>query len=178
MNDACENLCVELKENSLTLPEITSLKPKLKKQDFAVPGRNREKYKNCQIDVHDDLGAINAWLDAYSHKKTTYRNYLREAKRFLLWCIYKRGKILSDLTKEDLIKYFRFLENPKPYDIWCGKYGLVQRNGVNSETWRPFTGPLKGSTLKTAIVIIKSLFSYLVDAGYLQGNPALKGNLS
>ena len=37
--------------------------------------------------------------------------------------------------------------------------------------WRPFVGPLSDSAVLTSIAAINSLMAYLVDAGYLSGNP-------
>ena len=40
-----------------------------------------------------------------------------------------------------------------------------------AEKWRPFVGPLSESAVLTAMAAINSLMRYLVDAGYLLGNP-------
>jgi site-specific recombinase XerD len=40
-----------------------------------------------------------------------------------------------------------------------------------SSDWRPFLGPLRVSSIRTALLVLNSLFSYLVKAGYLSGNP-------
>lgn len=37
--------------------------------------------------------------------------------------------------------------------------------------WRPFAGPLAASSQRQAIIILKTMFSWLVNAGYLAGNP-------
>jgi site-specific recombinase XerD len=37
--------------------------------------------------------------------------------------------------------------------------------------WRPFAGPLAPASQRQAIVILNTLFSWLVHAGYLAGNP-------
>ncbi|SAL50704.1 Phage integrase [Caballeronia udeis] len=38
-------------------------------------------------------------------------------------------------------------------------------------SWRPFAGPLSPASERQAVVILNTLFSWLVNAGYLAGNP-------
>ena len=37
--------------------------------------------------------------------------------------------------------------------------------------WRPFAGPLSPASQRQAFVILNTLFAWLVNAGYLAGNP-------
>ncbi|PPB84918.1 hypothetical protein B0O95_102320 [Mycetohabitans endofungorum] len=37
--------------------------------------------------------------------------------------------------------------------------------------WRPFNGPLSAASQRQARVILNGLFTWLVNAGYLRGNP-------
>lgn len=46
-----------------------------------------------------------------------------------------------------------------------------QRPGRDSPRWRPFAGPLGPSSLRQALSILNAMFSWLVEAGYLAGNP-------
>lgn len=41
----------------------------------------------------------------------------------------------------------------------------------SSPSWRPFAGPLRPASQRQAMTIINGLFSWLVEAGYLAGNP-------
>ena len=41
----------------------------------------------------------------------------------------------------------------------------------NHPLWRPFAGPLAPSSIRQSLVVVNSLFSWLVEAGYLAGNP-------
>jgi integrase/recombinase XerD len=41
----------------------------------------------------------------------------------------------------------------------------------NSHLWRPFAGPLGASSQRQALSILNGLFNWLVEAGYLMGNP-------
>lgn len=127
-------------------------------------GNNRCQTRPCQIKAQNDREAINVWLAEYSHKTTTHRAYKKESERLLLWALIQQKKPFSSLDRQDFEDYFKFLENPQPRDFWCGPKS-------KDKTWKPFVGPLSASAQKTAIAIIDSLLSYLVQAAYLDFNP-------
>lgn len=120
----------------------------------------------CQLAASNDLEAVQAWLAEFHDSPQTLRTYRKEAERLLLWALLERGKPLSSLTREDCIRYELFLADPQPRDRWCGSKATRF-----SPHWRPFLGPLSPASRKLAMLIINSLFSYLVKAGYLAGNP-------
>jgi len=120
----------------------------------------------CQLAASNDLEAVQAWLAEFHDSPQTLRAYRKEAERLLLWALMERGKPLSSLTREDCLCYEAFLANPQPRDRWCGP--KAPRFNVR---WRPLVGPLSPASLKMAMLIINALFSYLVKAGYLAGNP-------
>ena len=129
-------------------------------------GTNRYDKKHCQISATNDWQAIQCWLNEFYDSPQTLRNYRKEAERLLLWSINQRQKALSDLGREDFQFYQEFLVDPQPSNIWCGP-----RAERTSPRWRPFKGPLSDNSQRQALIIINALFSYLVDAGYLAGNP-------
>ncbi|PIE82840.1 MAG: integrase [Candidatus Contendobacter odensis] len=130
-------------------------------------GRNRAGPEVvCQLAANNDLEAINAWLAEYHDSPQTLRNYRKEAERLLLWALLERKKPLSSLTREDCILYEIFLSDPQPGERWCGP-----KAPRHSARWRPFLGALGPSSRKVAMLIINSMLSYLVKAGYLAGNP-------
>lgn len=120
----------------------------------------------CQLAAGNDLEAVQAWLAEFRDSPQTLRNYRKEAERLLLWALLERGKALSSLTREDCLLYEDFLTDPQPRERWCG-----QKAPRFSARWRPFLGPLNPASRKVAMLIVNSLFSYLVKAGYLAGNP-------
>ena len=120
----------------------------------------------CQLAANNDLDAVRAWLAEFHDSPQTLRNYRKEAERLLLWALIERGKPLSSLSREDCLLYETFLADPQPRERWCG----IRLPRCNPQ-WRPFIGPLRSSSRKQALLIINSLFSYLVKAGYLAGNP-------
>ncbi len=120
----------------------------------------------CQLAASNDLDAVQTWLAEFHDSPQTLRTYRKEAERLLLWAIMERGKPLSSLTREDCLRYEAFLADPQPRDRWCGP-----KAPRFSGRWRPFMGPLSPASCKMALLIINALFSYLVKAGYLAGNP-------
>lgn len=130
-------------------------------------GTNRApSFITKQISATNDLEAIYSWLAEFENSPQTWRSYRKEAERLLLWALLEQKKPLSSLTRDDLRTYQNFLADPKPYDRWCGPRQL--RHALN---WRPFEGPLSRSSMAHATTVINALFSYLVEAGYLAGNP-------
>ncbi len=119
-----------------------------------------------QIAAEDDLGAVSCWLAEFHDSPHTFRNYRKEVERLLLWAFHERGKPLSSLVREDLLRYEAFLQDPQPRDRWCGPRVARQEEG-----WRPFEGPLSQASRRQALIILNSLFAYLVAAGYLASNP-------
>jgi site-specific recombinase XerD len=119
-----------------------------------------------QINANNDLQAIQTWLFEFTHSPQTLRTYRKEAERLLLWAVIEKQKPFSSLSRDDLRAYQLFLADPQPYQNWCGL-----RRPRHHPSWRPFTGPLKPNSITQAITIINALFNYLVEAGYLSGNP-------
>lgn len=154
-----------------SLPRLIQLPHILKTQNLdGSQGSNREQVHLCQLRANNDYEAIQCWLKEYQHKETTYRLYQKEAERLLLWCIYQRKKPLSSLDREDFEAYFRFLQDPQPRHLWCGRAGGRGHHRGEAH-WRPFAGPLSATTLATSITVIKSLMSYLNEGRYLTFNP-------
>jgi integrase/recombinase XerD len=132
-------------------------------------GSNRAVGGRSQISARNDLEALHAWLSRFSDTPTTFANYRKESERLLLWSTGERGKALSSLTNEDMLDYQSFLQDPQPVERWVmANHCKVSRTHVD---WRPFSGPLSVSSQRQAITILNTLFSWLVTAGYLAGNP-------
>ncbi len=132
-------------------------------------GRFRAPLHQCLLEAKNDYEAIAAWL-ATKHDPTgtgrtaTHRAYRKEAERLLLWAILEHGKPLSSLTVEDVNSFKWFLAAPPAR--WCGP----RHNQRWSPLWRPLEGPLSSTALRQSIVILRSLFSFLVSQNYLLGN--------
>ncbi|SDC51649.1 tyrosine-type recombinase/integrase [Paraburkholderia lycopersici] len=131
-------------------------------------GTNRAPGRT-QIAAAHDLDAVRAWLARVADSKSTFENYRKEAERLMLWAIVQPGKPLSSLTHEDLLAYQRFLADPQPASRWVAGGGRKHARG--DPRWRPFYGPLSPTSQRQAMVILNALFSWLVSAGYLAGNP-------
>lgn len=132
-------------------------------------GTNRASGVRAQIAADNDIDAVQAWLARFIDTKTTFDNYRKEAERLLLWCSLERGKALSSINHEDWLCYKEFLRDPQPASRWVSLEGRkFPRSDIH---WRPFAGPLAPASQRQAGVILNALFSWLVNAGYLAGNP-------
>ncbi|SIO72342.1 Site-specific recombinase XerD [Burkholderia sp. GAS332] len=132
-------------------------------------GTNRGDAGHSQLSARNDLDAVRAWLANYADTKTTFDNYRKEAERLLLWTVVQLGKPLSSLTHEDLLLFRVFLVNPQPENRWVSASGGKYARG--DARWRPFNGPLSPASQRQALIILNGMFTWLVDAGYLRGNP-------
>jgi site-specific recombinase XerD len=161
-----------LPQNLTTYP-LLSVAPL---ESFVLPesidgslGENRARGGARQIQADNDIDAIKAWLARFLDKKTTFDNYRKESERFLLWSTLQLGKPLSSVTHEDWLVYRSFIRDPKPASRWIAADG--RKYPRTHPDWRPFVGPLSTSSQRQATVILNALFSWLVNAGYLAGNP-------
>jgi len=132
-------------------------------------GSNRSTLGHAQIAAQTDIDALKAWLARFLDTRTTFDSYRKESERLLLWATIELQKPLSSLTHEDLLIYQRFLGNPQPADRWVMKAG--RKWSRFEPDWRPFAGPLAPTSQRQAIIILNTMFSWLVNAGYLAGNP-------
>src|SRR5271155_4603384 len=103
--------------NIVPLEQLTSIQ--LSDTLDGTLGIHREKNKLPLISASNDLEAIKCWLQEYSNRPTTHRNYQKDAERLLLWTIAERKKPLSSLEGDDLLAYSEFLDNPQPKEKWC-----------------------------------------------------------
>ena len=128
-------------------------------------GTNRAPADACSIAASTDYEALQAWLAAHKPGSNTWRAYRREAERILLWAVLVRGKALSCLGLEDCTAYLGFLARPEPN--W-----IAPRHTARwSEDWRPFEGPLSTRSQQACVTILRSLWKWLVQRGYLHANP-------
>jgi site-specific recombinase XerD len=121
-----------------------------------------------QIAAQTDVDAIKAWLARFIETQATFDTYRKESERLLLWSTTELRKPLSSLTHEDLLLYRPFLADPQPAQRWVMTGRKVARSDPR---WRPFAGPLSPASQRQAFVIVNTLFAWLVNAGYLAGNP-------
>jgi integrase/recombinase XerC len=127
-------------------------------------GSNRARGVVRQTAADTDVEAIRLWLAEYANSPHTLRSYRKEAVRLLFWATQAMGKSLSSLNREDLLAYEAFLGNPSAEWIDTS----MPRRGNER---RLLDGPLSPRSIGQAMGILSGLFSYLVAAGYLAGNP-------
>jgi|GEM_PF-714722 len=132
----------------------------------------------CNIDSSNDWEAILEFLNEYKNSDKTFRSYTTELERLSLWIIHEHKVPLSGLKRPDLAKYYEFLSAPSK--CWVGPSSKKFKiDGTTNQEWRPFKMNTDGkcglaeSTISRIQKILQSLFNYLVDEGYLLGNPAI-----
>ncbi len=143
-------------------------------------GKNRNLTSTCNLSADNDLIAIEAWLKARASNPNTNSAYKKEAERFLIWSIVEKQMPMSSLGIEECSDYPRWLEMlgrvddstwntqwREPQSTWLGPKNV----GRSSPEWRPFNGPLSHSSRRTALTVVRQLFSFLHKTGYLLMNP-------
>jgi integrase/recombinase XerD len=155
--------------DSLLVPAPFDVPTRLPHDLDGSEGRNRAVGKPAQIAAVNDLQAIQAWLARFVDTPTTFSNYRKEAERLYLWSVFQLGKPISSLTHEDFLVYQQFLLNPQPREKWVAGGGKKHPRG--DARWRPFYGPLSVASQRQAMIILNVMFAWLVEAGYLAGNP-------
>lgn len=117
------------------------------------------------IHATDDRSAIESWLQSSDISPQTYSSYRKEAYRMLLWT-QSQQMTFADLAYDDTLKYENFLLNPP--DDWIEASGKFP---LGHEKWKPFHGPLSKSSARLSMIIVKTMFSWMMSAKYLKANP-------
>lgn len=118
-----------------------------------------------------------ALADALAGPVAIAQEDLRQFRAFLaapersnpIWTLIAQLKPISSLTHEDLTRYRQFLADPQPASTWITENGA--RFATDDPRWRPFACKLEPASVKQAVVILDSMFGWLVESGYLRGNP-------
>ncbi|WP_425338660.1 tyrosine-type recombinase/integrase [Halomonas salinarum] len=120
---------------------------------------------SVRISATSDVEAVSAWLEEYQDSAQTFRAYRKEAERLLLW-LDSQGLTLATLRRDGLDAFEAFLSDPRPATRWIGPPRPRQ-----ADDWRPFRRPLSASSRRQSLVILQGLYSWLVEAGWVDHNP-------
>lgn len=149
-------------------PEIAHLPSHLSNSELlGACGTNRADPDECLFQAEHDIEAVYRWLNQYRDNAHTLKNYKKEAERLLLWCVLQCKKPLSSLDMDDFDAYFSFIQDPKPREFWVGERSYRR----DHPQWRPFVGVLSEQSVRNSLRVIKSMMSFLQDAGYVRRNP-------
>lgn len=117
------------------------------------------------VNATSDRAAVDEWLSSVARNTNTRRAYRKEANRLLIWLEQVRGGlVLREMTRKDWADFQSWLANPGPE--WCGP-----KRRETSPDWRPFVQGLSWDLQRQSLTILDGLLNWLVDAGYLRGNP-------
>lgn len=117
------------------------------------------------ITANTDVEAVAAWLAEYQESPQTWKCYRREAERLLLW-LTTQGLSLGRVNRDVLRHFEQFLADPQPSAQWVGP-----TKPRHHPQWRPFRGGLSPASRRQSLIILQGLFSWLVEAGWVQHNP-------
>jgi integrase len=124
--------------------------------------------KENMIGASNDLEAVYEWVRrSANNSKNTEISYIREAKRLMVYC-YVINKQFADLKSHDINNFYDLLENPTE-DWLIPKEAHKQPDYVLKPT-QLLKGKLSKTSLAQTHAILKSMFNYLNDAGYVRGN--------
>lgn len=163
---------IELTERVQALVPVSTETDLVPWEVFSIPqamdgsnGTFRAPVHACTLDANNDYEAVQTWLSLHE-SDATYRSYRKEAERLILWAIFERGRALSSLTVEDAIAYRTFLRRPQPVRRWVGP-----ARPRSAPDWKPFVGPLSTRSVAYSLSVLKALFRWLGEQGYLVANP-------
>ncbi|MBP5981331.1 MAG: site-specific integrase [Halomonas sp.] len=120
---------------------------------------------SARIEANDDAQAVAAWLAEYQDSPQTWKSYRRETERLLLWLAWQQLP-LAAMNREMLRQFEAFLADPQPNSQWVGPSKPRQH-----PDWRPFRGGLSPASRRQSLIILQGLFSWLVEAGWVNHNP-------
>jgi site-specific recombinase XerD len=131
----------------------------------SLEGRAAVLADGVRISAHSDVEAVAAWLEEYRDSVQTFRAYRKEAERLLLW-LDSQGLTLGSLRRDGLDDFEAFLADPRPAAHWIGP-----PRPRHADDWRPFRRPLSAASRRQSLVILQGLYSWLVEAGWVDHNP-------
>lgn len=139
----------------------SELKPSMLTQGSENQSRN-------MLGVDNDVAAINEWLRrSCSNSDHTFSSYHREAERLYVFS-REIGKTLAELDVRDINDFYNLLRNPPKHWIIPNQYTDSSKKGLTHT--QLLRGKLSASSLAQTKTILKGLFNYLNDAGYVRGN--------
>ncbi|UTH73849.1 site-specific integrase [Chromobacterium sp. IIBBL 290-4] len=117
------------------------------------------------IEARSDAQAALSWLAEHADAPATLNSYRKESERLLMW-LARRGQKLAEVKRNDVLDYQTFLASPYPEQEWMGP-----ARPRSHPDWKPFSKPLTPASVRHSLTVLGAMFSYLNDAGYLNGNP-------
>lgn len=118
------------------------------------------------------LKTVQSWVSSYAAENSRLCAE-REARRFCLWALSKKLP-LKNIDQTTIADYRNFLKNPSPTSKWVGK----KIKDISSKDWKPFSGPLSETSIRTSISYLSSLFNYLEEHSVVSKSPVKRRKLN
>lgn len=146
-------------------------------EDKADPALSRIDSDRLLIDANNDREAISLYLLIRCQKPTTLNAVQRDLRKFAVFMHLENLRSLREIKAEHCHAFQAWLMAPAA-ELCSGKEcrppGLTLQNAgrkVPNPDWKPFRAPLSPVSTNQTVDKIKALFTWLVNAGYLSGNP-------
>lgn len=116
-------------------------------------------------DIADESRILANWLCTYRDVEATFRAFMRETIRFVLWLLLIQRKRLRVVNEQDTRQYLRFLENV-PMD-WISEAAMP----LGTPRWRPFKTRLSRSSVACAASALRLFLRTLAEEDILAHGP-------
>lgn len=149
--------------SALSLPELTTPGDLGKSHAVAQPsGADRS-----------DEDIVAQWVKARAASPATAKSYTKEGRRLLLWLKLEKSNIpLCRVGSQECMDYMAFLQNIP--DRWISRaYSKALEPG-----WAPFKGQLSHKSYQHTIVVVNSLFKWLLKEQLISRDPWNSVNLN
>lgn len=120
-----------------------------------------------------DRRAIAAWLHSVEGKESTRKQYLQQVERLWIW-MRERDHSLKTLKAADLEEFLSTLVSPPA--SWIPPLRDEKNDGSTVSTsrrsgrWYPMQRPYAAASLNFAATVVRLLFTWLHDRGYVLRN--------
>lgn len=125
------------------------------------------------LGAKSEVDIIRLWIErTCSNSENTLVSYLKEMKRFLIFCD-SIGKSFAEITTTDINDYLGILKNPS--EQW-----LKPKNGNVTLKTQVLQSGLKLISIEHTQRVLNGFYSYIKEAGVVRANPvffAIKINL-
>lgn len=140
----------------------------VEKHEVSEYRKKSGEYNDNLLGASNDIDALNEWLTRVGSKSpNTFDSYRREAKRLIEYC-REINKPFSELTVHDVNNFYKLLLDPPKH--WLAPQKATEQEKANLLPTQLLRGGLSQSSLAQTKTILKGLFTYLNDAGYVKGN--------
>lgn len=110
-----------------------------------------------------DIQEARYFLLEYAGSHLSFITYRSKILRFILW-LKSNDLTIAHIVRKHILEYIEFMRNPN--SDWIGAC-----KSIESKKWRPFSKKLSSNSIYHNMTILRQMFTYLHNIGYVQINP-------